>query len=145
MAETKSRIAELCIEKGLMMTEPRRVIARVLSESDDHPDVEALHSRVRDLDPSISIATVYRTMKRFEAADIVKKRDFGDGRARYEGTQGEGDHHHHMIDVTTGQVTEFYNEELELLKIRIARDMGFRLVDHHLEMFVVPLTDADPD
>ncbi len=143
MAELKSRIAQLCIEKGLLMTEPRRVIAHVLSESNDHPDVEALHARVRDLDPTISIATVYRTMKRFEEANIVTKRDFGDGRARYEETQGDQGHHHHMINVKTGEVTEFYNEELEQLKIRIAREMGFRLVDHHLEMFVVPLQDDE--
>ena len=140
-----SRVARLCVEKGLKMTEPRRVIARVLSESDDHPDVESLHGRVRDLDPSISIATVYRTMKLFEETNIVTKRDFGDGRARYEEIQGDQDHHHHLIDVTTGQVTEFYNEELERLKVRIARDLGFTLVDHHLELFGVPLNRAKQD
>ena len=134
-----SRVARLCIEKGLKMTEPRRVIARVLSESKDHPDVEALHGRVRELDPTISIATVYRTMKLFEETNIVTKRDFGDGRARYEEIQGDEDHHHHLIDVTTGRVMEFYNAELETLKIKIAHEMGFKLVDHHLELFGVPL------
>ena len=139
-----SRVAQLCVEKGLKMTEPRRVIARVLSESDDHPDVEALHGRVRELDPSISIATVYRTMKLFEETNIVTKRDFGDGRARYEETRSEG-HHHHMIDVTSGEVIEFYNEELEQLKIRTARELGFELVDHHLELFGVPLGSGKGD
>ena len=142
----ESRVARLCIEKGLKMTEPRRVIARVLSESDDHPDVEALHGRVRDLDPTISIATVYRTMKLFEETNIVTKRDFGDGRARYEEILGDEDHHHHLIDVTTGQVMEFHNEALEALKIKIAEDLGFKLVDHHLELFGVPLNrDAKRD
>jgi Fur family transcriptional regulator, ferric uptake regulator len=136
---TESRVAQLCIDKGLKMTEPRRVIARVLSDSDDHPDVEALHARVRAIDSSISIATVYRTMKLFEEAHIVSKRDFGDGRARYEEVQGDLDHHHHLIDVTTGNVIEFYNEELERLKEQIAREHGFKLVDHHLELFGVPL------
>jgi Fur family ferric uptake transcriptional regulator len=142
----ESRVARLCIEKGLKMTEPRRVIARVLSESDDHPDVEALHGRVRDLDPTISIATVYRTMKLFEETNIVTKRDFGDGRARYEEIFGDEDHHHHLIDVTTGEVMEFHNEALEALKIKIAQDLGFKLVDHHLELFGVPLNrDAKRD
>jgi Fur family ferric uptake transcriptional regulator len=135
----ESRVAKLCIEKGLKMTEPRRVIARVLSDADDHPDVEELHGRVRNLDPTISIATVYRTMKLFEETNIVTKRDFGDGRARYEEIQGDEDHHHHLIDVTTGDVLEFYNEELEALKVKIAEDLGFKLVDHHLELFGVPL------
>ena len=138
----ESRVAQLCIEKGLKMTEPRRVIARVLSEADDHPDVESLHERVRKLDPSISIATVYRTMKLFEQSQIVNKRDFGDGRARYEQRKAEF-HHHHMIDVTSGEVIEFYDEELEQIKIRIAREHGFKLVDHHLELFGVPLDAPD--
>ena len=123
-----SRIAKMCVEKGLKMTEPRKVIARVLSDATDHPDVEALHRRVRDLDPSISIATVYRTMKLFEDTNIVSKRDFGDGRARYEEIQGDEDHHHHLIDVRTGEVIEFYNEELENLKVKIANELGYELV-----------------
>ena len=142
-ASMESRVAALCLEKGLKMTEPRRVIARVLSEAEDHPDVESLHERVREIDRSISIATVYRTMKLFEEANIVTKREFGDGRARYEEINGEEDHHHHMIDVTTGNVIEFYNEELEALKDYIARELGFELVDHHLELFGVPLKKAE--
>jgi len=134
-----SRVAKLCVDKGLKMTEPRKVIAKVLSESKDHPDVESLHSRVRSLDPTISIATVYRTMKLFEDTNIVTKRDFGDGRARYEEIQGDEDHHHHLIDVRTGKVIEFYNEELERLKVKIANDLGYELVDHHLELFGSPI------
>ncbi len=137
-AISESRVARLCVEKGLKMTEPRRVIARVLSDSDDHPDVEALHARVKEHDHSISIATVYRTMKLFEEANIVTKRDFGDGRARYEEVQGDEDHHHHLIDVTTGDVIEFFDEELEILKKKIAERLGYDLVDHHLELFGVP-------
>ena len=135
-----SRIAKMCVEKGLKMTEPRKVIARVLSDATDHPDVEALHRRVRDLDPSISIATVYRTMKLYEDTNIVSKRDFGDGRARYEEIQGDEDHHHHLIDVRTGEVIEFYNEELESLKVKIANELGYELVDHHLELFGSPIS-----
>jgi Fur family ferric uptake transcriptional regulator len=134
-----SRVAKLCIDKGLKMTEPRKIIAKVLSDSNDHPDVESLHNRVRTLDPTISIATVYRTMKLFEDTNIVTKRDFGDGRARYEEIQGDEDHHHHLIDVRTGQVIEFYNEELERLKVKIANDLGYELVDHHLELFGSPI------
>lgn len=133
------RIARLCADRGLKMTEPRRVIARVLSESQDHPDVESLHLRVKDVDPSISLATVYRTVKLFEEANIITKRDFGDGRARYEEIQGDEDHHHHLIDVTTGKVIEFHDEELERLKVRIADRLGYSLVDHHLELFGVPV------
>ena len=135
----ESRVAKLCVDKGLKMTEPRKVIAKVLSESKDHRDVESLHSRVRILDPTISIATVYRTMKLFEDTNIVTKRDFGDGRARYEEIQGDEDHHHHLIDVRTGKVIEFYNEELERLKVKIANDLGYELVDHHLELFGSPI------
>jgi len=130
-----SRIESLCAEKGLRMTEPRRVIARVLSVSEDHPDAEELYDRVKAIDPSISMATIYRTMKLFEEMSIVSKRDFGDGRARYEKQSGPDDHHHHMIDVQSGEVIEFYNQELEDLKKRIAAELGFELVDHHLELF----------
>ena len=135
----ESRVAKLCVDKGLKMTEPRKVIAKVLSESKDHPDVESLHSRVRSLAPTISIATVYRPMKLFEDTNIVTKRDFGDGRARYEEIQGDEDHHHHLIDVRTGKVIEFYNEELERLKVKIANDLGYELVAHHLELFGSPI------
>ena len=136
---SESRVAKLCVDKGLKMTEPRKVIAKVLSDSKDHPDVESLHNRVRILDPTISIATVYRTMKLFEDTNIVTKRDFGDGRARYEEIQGDEDHHHHLIDIRTGKVIEFYNEELERLKVKIANDLGYELVDHHLELFGSPI------
>ena len=136
---SESRVAKLCVDKGLKMTEPRKVIAKVLSDSKDHPDVESLHNRVRILDPTISIGTVYRTMKLFEDTNIVTKRDFGDGRARYEEIQGDEDHHHHLIDVRTGKVIEFYNEELERLKVKIANDLGYELVDHHLELFGSPI------
>ena len=136
---SESRVAKLCVDKGLKMTEPRKVIAKVLSDSKDHPDVESLHNRVRILDPTISIATVYRTMKLFEDTNIVTKRDFGDGRARYEEIQGDEDHNHHLIDVRTGKVIEFYNEELERLKVKIANDLGYELVDHHLELFGSPI------
>lgn len=136
---SESRVAKLCVDKGLKMTEPRKVIAKVLSDSKDHPDVESLHNIVRILDPTISIATVYRTMKLFEDTNIVTKRDFGDGRARYEEIQGDEDHHHHLIDVRTGKVIEFYNEELERLKVKIANDLGYELVDHHLELFGSPI------
>ena len=136
---SESRVAKLCVDKGLKMTEPRKVIAKVLSDSKDHPDVESLHNRVRILDPTISVATVYRTMKLFEDTNIVTKRDFGDGRARYEEIQGDEDHHHHLIDVRTGKVIEFYNEELERLKVKIANDLGYELVDHHLELFGSPI------
>ena len=136
---SESRVAKLCVDKGLKMTEPRKVIAKVLSDSKDHPDVESLHNRVRILDPTISIATVYRTMKLFEDTNIVTKRDFGDGRARYEEIHGDEDHHHHLIDVRTGKVIEFYNEELERLKVKIANDLGYELVDHHLELSGSPI------
>ena len=135
----ESRAAKRCDDKGVKLTEPRKGTAKVLSESKEHPDVESLHSRVRSLDPTISIATVYRTMKLFEDTNIVTKRDFGDGRARYEEIQGDEDHHHHLIDVRTGKVIEFYNEELERLKVKIANDLGYELVDHHLELFGSPI------
>ena len=134
-----SRIEQLCIEKGLKMTGQRRVIAEVLSVADDHPDAEELHKRAVLIDGRISLATVYRTVRLFEEAQILERHDFGDGRARYEEIQGDEDHHHHLIDVTTGRVMEFYNAELETLKVRIANEMGFKLVDHHLELFGVPL------
>ena len=144
-SDIETRIEKLCIKKGLKMPEPRRVIARVLSEATDHPDVESLHLRVRESDPSISIATVYRTMRLFEDTNIVTKRDFGDGRARYEGVENEEDHHEHLINVRTGEIIEFYDEELELLKIKVARDLGFKLVDHHLELFGIPLPETGND
>ena len=130
-----SRIERLCRNKGLKMTGQRRVIARVLSESGDHPDVEALHRRATRVDPKISIATVYRTVRLFEEASILERRDFGDGRARYEEVADE--HHDHLIDIETGEVIEFHNEEIEKLQEEVARRLGFRLVDHRLELYAV--------
>lgn len=124
-----------CQQKGLRMTDQRRVIARTLFDAGDHPDAEDLHERVRREDPSISIATIYRTLQIFESLDIIAKRDFGDGRARFEISMGQRDHHHHLIDIESGEVIEFYNQELEDLKVRIADELGFDLLDHHLELF----------
>lgn len=134
-----SVLEKKCTEKGLKMTEQRRVIARVLSESDDHPDVEALYKRATAVDPNISIATVYRTVKLFEDAHIIERHDFGDGRARYE--EMTDTHHDHLIDLRSGKVVEFMNDEIERLQERIARDLGYKLVDHRLELFCVPLEE----
>jgi len=125
----------LCAERGLRITEQRRIIARVLSESTDHPDVEKLHERATALEPGISIATVYRTVRLFEEAGILDRHDFGDGRARYEAAPEA--HHDHMIDVESGQVIEFVDPELESLQRQIAEKLGFRLVDHRMELFGV--------
>lgn len=134
-----SILEQKCIEKGLKMTEQRRVIARVLSDSHDHPDVEALYARATAVDSNISIATVYRTVKLFEDAHIIERHDFGDGRARYEEVTDE--HHDHLIDLRTGKVVEFSNAEIEALQERIARELGYKLVDHRLELFCVPLDE----
>jgi len=130
-------IEALCIERGLRITEQRRVIARVLSEAVDHPDVEELHARAAVIDPGISIATVYRTVRLFEEAGILERHDFGDGRARYEAAQDT--HHDHLIDVESGRVIEFVDPELEELQRRIAEKLGFRLVDHRMELYGVAL------
>jgi len=130
-------IEALCAERGLRITEQRRVIARVLSEADDHPDVESLHARAVAVDPRISIATVYRTVRLFEEAGILDKHDFGDGRARYEAAPEA--HHDHLIDVETGRVIEFVDPELEALQRMIAEKLGYRLVDHRMELFGVRL------
>ena len=136
-----SHIERLCLEKGLKMTEQRRVIARVLSESDDHPDVEQVYQRASRIDPRISIATVYRTVKLFEEADILERHDFGEGRARYEGAPKE--HHDHLIDVRSGKVIEFRNDEIEHLQREVAAALGYRLVGHRLELYGVPIDEAD--
>src|SRR5579864_4779320 len=120
-----SRIEKLCLEKGLKMTEQRRVISRVLSDAHDHPDVEEIYKRASAIDPKISVATVYRTMRLYEDANIIKHRDFGDGRARYEENRDEEHHHHHLIDVNSGQIIEFQNEELEEMKRKIAEKLGY--------------------
>ena len=126
-------IEALCLKKGLRITEQRRVIARVLSGVTDHPDVEALHKRVAEVDPRISIATVYRTVKLFEEAGILERHEFQGGRSRYE-TVTEG-HHDHLIDIDTGDVIEFHDPELEELQRRIAEKLGYRLVDHRMELY----------
>jgi Fur family ferric uptake transcriptional regulator len=130
-------IEALCAERGLRITDQRRTIARVLSESDDHPDVERLHERASAIDPRISIATVYRTVRLFEEAGILDRHDFGDGRARYEATPEA--HHDHLIDVETGKVIEFVDPELEQLQRQIAEKLGYRLVDHRMELYGVKL------
>jgi len=133
----KIDIEALCAEKGLRITEQRRVIARVLGDAEDHPDVEALHERASAIDPGISIATVYRTVRLFEEAGILERHDFGDGRARYEAAAEA--HHDHLIDVETGRVIEFTDTELETLQRRIAEKLGYRLVDHRMELYGVSL------
>jgi Fur family transcriptional regulator, ferric uptake regulator len=139
-AQGASQIEARCVDKGMKMTEQRRVIARVLSAAADHPDVEEVHKRSIDTDPRISIATVYRTVRLFEEAGIVKRHDFGDGRARYEPTPDN--HHDHLIDVRTGKVIEFQNDDIERLQQEVARAYGYRLVSHRLELFVEPLNEA---
>lgn len=132
-----SKVETLCLEKGLKMTEQRRVIARTISESEDHPDVEEIYRRALERDSNISIATVYRTVRMFEEADIIEKHDFGDGRARYE--QASEDHHDHLINIRSGEVVEFHNEKIEQLQEEIAKSLGYKLVDHRLELYAVPL------
>jgi Fur family ferric uptake transcriptional regulator len=131
-----SRIEKLCIDKGLKMTEQRRVIARVLSDAVDHPDVEQVYRRATEIDPRISIATVYRTVRLFEEANILERHDFRDGRSRYE--EAPETHHDHLINLHTGEVIEFRNEEIEKLQRRVAEELGFELVDHRLELYAVP-------
>ena len=144
MASDKpSRIEELCQEQGMKMTGQRRVIARVLSEASDHPDVEELHRRASAIDPNISIATVYRTVRLFEEAGILERLDFGDGRARYE--EAGGDHHDHLIDINSGRVMEFHNAAVEALQEKIASELGYRLVGHKLELYGVPITADDEE
>ncbi|PQA88376.1 Fur family transcriptional regulator [Hyphococcus luteus] len=131
------RLEKLCTEKGMRMTEQRRVIARVLSSAHDHPDVEEIHRRATEIDANISIATVYRTMRLFEEAGVVERHDFQDGRARYE--EATESHHDHLIDLRSGEVIEFVNDEIEALQRKIAEQHGYKLVDHRLELYGVPL------
>ncbi len=137
------RIEKLCVERGMRMTEQRRVIARVLSQAKDHPDVEELYRRASAIDPHISIATVYRTVRLFEEAGVVEKHDFGDGRSRYE--EAGDDHHDHLIDTRSGDVIEFFDAEIEKLKSEIARRLGFELVGHKLELYGKPIPGAAPE
>ncbi|MBP56924.1 MAG: transcriptional repressor [Rhodobiaceae bacterium] len=127
-------IEELCENKGLRLTEQRRVIAKVLDGSNDHPDVEELHKRAIAIDNNISVATVYRTVRLFEESGILIKHEFGDGRSRYENFQ-EKDHHDHLIDIESGNIIEFQNQEIEMLQKKIAEELGFDLVDHRLELY----------
>lgn len=131
-----SRLEQLCLTNGMRMTEQRRVIARVLSDAHDHPDVEEVYHRSSAIDPKISIATVYRTVRLFEEAGILNKLDFGDGRARYEEMPEE--HHDHLIDARSGKVIEFHDEEIEALQHKIATRLGYRLIGHRLELYAVP-------
>lgn len=125
------------------MTDQRRIIAQVLSDAEDHPDAEEVYRRASSLDDRISMATVYRTVRLFEEAEILDRHDFGDGRARYETAQDDGAHHHHIINVKTGDVIEFENERLEELKQQIAAELGFRIVGERLELYCVPADDND--
>jgi len=132
-------IEALCASKGMRMTEQRRVIARVLAAADDHPDVEELYKRCIKVDDRISISTVYRTVKLFEDAGIIERHDFREGRARYE--QSPESHHDHLINLRTGEVVEFSSEDIERLQAEVARKLGYKLVDHRLELYAVPLND----
>jgi Fur family ferric uptake transcriptional regulator len=138
-ASKSKDIEALCATKGMRMTEQRRVIARVLATSGDHPDVEELYRRCAAIDEHISISTVYRTVKLFEDAGIIERHEFRDGRARYE--QIPDTHHDHLINLRTGQVIEFQSEEIERLQAEVARKLGYKLVDHRLELYAVPLED----
>lgn len=138
-----SALEQKCLDHGLKMTEQRRTIARVLSEAVDHPDVEQLYQRASKVDHRISIATVYRTVRLFEESGIIERHDFGDGRSRYE-AMGD-DHHDHLIDLRTGRVIEFTNAEIEKLQHEIARLHGYKLVEHRLELYCVPLEAENTD
>ena len=126
-----------CEAKGLRMTDQRRIVARVIGDAEDHPDVEELYARAAQIDPKISLATVYRTVKLFEEAGILDRHEFGDGRARYE--DAERDHHDHLIDVNSGKVIEFVDPEIEALQERIAARLGYRLIGHRLELLGLPI------
>lgn len=134
-----TNIEAQCVAKGMRMTEQRRIIARVLAQSADHPDVEELYRRCAGIDQHISISTVYRTVKLFEDAGIIERHDFREGRARYE--QIREAHHDHLVNLRTGEVIEFQSEEIERLQREVARKLGYRLVDHRLELYAVPLDE----
>ena len=136
-------IEAAAVAAGMRMTDQRRVIARVLSKADDHPDVEEVYRRAAEHDEAISIATVYRTVRMFEEAGILERHDLGDGRARYEPASDE--HHDHLIDVQSGRVIEFSNEEIERLQAAVAHSLGYKLVDHRLELYAVPLDKDDKE
>lgn len=135
-----SRIENECLARGMKMTKQRHVIARVLSSAEDHPNVDELHRRVAAVDPRVSLATVYRTVRLLEEANIIERHDFRDGRSRYE--MASEDHHDHLIDVKSGTVIEFKSEEIEALQRTVAAKLGYRLVDHRLELYAVPINGA---
>ena len=128
-----SEIENKCLQKGVRLTDQRKLVAQVMSESDDHPDVDELHKRVSKIDSKISIATVYRTVKLFEESGIVSKHDFKGSKSRYE--QVPNDHHDHLIDINTGEITEFVNDDIEKLQKKVAEKLGYKLVDHRLELY----------
>tara|TARA_B110000438_G_scaffold190842_1_gene182467 strand:+ start:263 stop:679 length:417 start_codon:yes stop_codon:yes gene_type:complete len=128
-----NKIEEKCIKNGVRLTDQRKLVARIMSESDDHPDVDELHKRVSKVDSKISIATVYRTVKLFEESGIVAKHDFKGNKARYE--QAPQEHHDHLIDINTGEIMEFVNEDIEKLQKQVAEKLGYKLVDHRLELY----------
>ena len=132
-----SRLLEKCHEIGLRMTEQRRIIAKVLSAADDHPDVNEVYLRASEIDSNISLATVYRTLRLFEEANILERHDFRDGRARYE--EATSHHHDHLIDMQSGKIIEFHDPDIELLQKQIAERYGYDLIDHRLELYCVPL------
>jgi Fur family ferric uptake transcriptional regulator len=136
-ATKPKRIEAACREKGMRVTGQRRIIAQVVAELRDHPDVNELHRRVAEIDERISLSTVYRTLKRFEELGILERHEFRDGRARYESTPAV--HHDHLIDLTTGRILEFYSEDIERLQNEIARKLGYHVVGHRLELYVEPL------
>lgn len=133
-----SRIEKLCQEKGIKLTKSRQVIARVLSDAKDHPDVEGVWKRATDIDSEVGIATVYRCLKLFEESGIITKHEFGKNKAHYE-FEDEDDHHDHLIDVESGEIHEFFNEKLEKIKEEVARELGYELVDHKLELYCKPI------
>ena len=139
MADTVDTIEQKCLAKGVKLTEQRKIIAKIISESkseygeSDHPDVDELYSRVSKVDPKISIATVYRTVKLFEESGILEKHDFKGGKARYEPSLD--DHHDHLIDINSGEIVEFVDKEIEKLQIEVAKKLGYKLVDHKLELY----------
>lgn len=135
-----SKIEKICEEKGIKLTKNRKIVAQILSESNDHPSVEEIWSRVSKISPNIGIATIYRALKIFEENNVISKHDFGEGKIRYE-ENNEEDHHDHLIDVKSGKIVEFYNEEIEKMKEKIANDFGYKLVDHRLELYVIPKED----
>ena len=137
--QPEATLEEQCVARNMRMTEQRRVIARVLEAASDHPDVEELYHRAAAIDPRISLSTVYRTVNLFEEAGLVTKHDFKDGRARFE--QIPDEHHDHLIDIRSGKVIEFRNEEIEAIQEVIAKKLGYKLVDHRLELYAIPLED----